>query len=73
MSIRIVTDSNCDLPQAMVDEYGITVVPMYINIGSESYLDGVTMSRQEFYEGLPHFRQPSHDVGSRAGDVHRDL
>ena len=55
MSIRIVTDSNCDLPQAMVDEFGITVVPMYINIGAESYLDGVTMSRQEFYEGLPHF------------------
>jgi DegV family protein with EDD domain len=55
MSIRIVTDSNCDLPQATVDEYGITVVPMYINIGSESYLDGVTMSRQEFYEGLPGF------------------
>jgi DegV family protein with EDD domain len=55
MSIRIVTDSNCDLPQAMVDEFGITVVPMYINIGSKSYLDGVTMSRQEFYEGLPHF------------------
>jgi DegV family protein with EDD domain len=55
MSTRIITDSNCDLPQAMVDEYGITVVPMYINIGAESYLDGVTMSRQEFYEGLPHF------------------
>jgi DegV family protein with EDD domain len=55
VSIRIVTDSNCDLPQAMVDEFGITVVPMYINIGTESYLDGVEMSRQEFYEGLPHF------------------
>ena len=55
MSISIVTDSNCDLPQAMVDEFGITVVPLYINIGQKSYLDGVEMSRQEFYEGLPHF------------------
>ena len=55
MSIRIVTDSNCDLPQAIVDEFGITVVPMHINIGTESYLDGVDMSRQEFYEGLPYF------------------
>lgn len=55
MSIRIVTDSNCDLPQAAVEKHRITVVPMYINIGTESYLDGVTMSRQEFYEGLPHF------------------
>jgi DegV family protein with EDD domain len=65
MSIRIVTDSNCDLPQAMVDEYGITVVPMYINIGAESYLDGVTISRQEFYEGLPHF--DSHPMTSVPG------
>jgi len=65
MSIRIVTDSNCDLPQTMVDKYRITVVPMYINIGAQSYLDGVTMSRQEFYEGLPHF--DSHPMTSVPG------
>jgi DegV family protein with EDD domain len=65
MSIRIVTDSNCDLPQGMIDEFGITVVPMYINIGAESYLDGVTMSRQEFYEGLAHF--DSHPMTSVPG------
>ena len=55
MTIRIVTDSNCDLPQDAIDHYGITVVPMYINIGARSYLDGIDMTRQEFYEGLPHF------------------
>jgi DegV family protein with EDD domain len=63
MTIRIVTDSNCDLPQAMTDEYGVTVVPFYINIGSKSYLDLVEMSRAEFYEGLPHFEaQPMTSV-----------
>lgn len=56
MSIRIVTDSNCDLPGELVAEYGITVVPFYINIGTQSYLDQVEMSRQEFYEGLPKFK-----------------
>jgi DegV family protein with EDD domain len=55
MSIRVVTDSNCDLPPDIIQEHGITVVPMYINIGAESYLDGVDMSRQEFYERLPYF------------------
>ena len=65
MSIRVVTDSNCDLPQELVEEYGITVIPMYINIGSESYLDGVTMSREEFYEGLPDFE--SHPMTSVPG------
>jgi DegV family protein with EDD domain len=53
MTIRIVTDSTCDLPEATVAEYGITVVPLYINFGDQSYLDGVELSRQEFYKRLP--------------------
>ena len=53
MTIRIVTDSTCDLPEEIVEEYGITVVPLYINFGDESYLDGVEISRAEFYERLP--------------------
>jgi DegV family protein with EDD domain len=65
VSIRIITDSNCDLPPDIVQQYGITVVPMYINIGPKSYLDGVEMSRQEFYEGLPHFE--SHPMTSVPG------
>lgn len=63
MTIRIVTDSNCDLPQAMTDKHAVTVVPFYINIGSKSYLDLVEMSRADFYEGLPHFEvQPMTSV-----------
>jgi len=58
MSIRIVTDSTCDLPEAAVAEYGITVVPLYINIGDQGYLDGVELSRQEFYERLPDYDPP---------------
>ena len=55
MAIRIVTDSNCDLPADLIEQHGIVVIPMYINIGAKSYLDGVEMSREEFYEGLPDF------------------
>lgn len=53
MSIRIVTDSTCDLPASVVEQYGITVVPLYINFGAQGFLDGVEMTRQEFYERLP--------------------
>ncbi len=55
MTIRVVTDSNCDLPPDLVEQHGIAVVPLHINVGRESYLDGVEMSRQQFYEGLPSF------------------
>ena len=53
--IRIVTDSTCDLPQTVIDRLQITVLPLYINVGSKAYLDGVDMSRQAFYEQLPNF------------------
>lgn len=55
MAIRIVTDSSCDLPQELVDRYGIVVLPFYINVGTKSYLDGIDISRSEFYERLPSF------------------
>ena len=56
MSIRIVTDSTCDLPASIVEKHGITVVPLYINQGDKSYLDGVNLTREEFYRLLPGFR-----------------
>lgn len=56
MNIRIVTDSTCDLPPALVAQYGIKVVPAYVNIGQESYLDGVTINRTDFYDNLPSYR-----------------
>lgn len=53
MTIRIVTDSTSDLPEALAARHGITVVPLSINIGDQSYLDGVELSRQQFYQLLP--------------------
>ena len=53
MSIRIVTDSTCDLPQDVVQKYGIRVVPLYIHTNGDSYLDGVDITREEFYRRLP--------------------
>jgi DegV family protein with EDD domain len=55
MTVRIVTDSTCDLPSEIVEEHGISVVPLYIHIGSKSYLDGVDITRQEFYTRLPDY------------------
>ena len=56
MKIALVTDSTADLPQEVVRKYDIGVVPMYINVGEKSYLDGVEMSREEFYTRLPNFK-----------------
>ena len=52
MTIKIVTDSTCDLPQEIVSAAGISIVPGYVNFGNQSYLDGVEISRAEFYQRL---------------------
>lgn len=52
MTIRIVTDSTCDLPQSVIAELEITILPLYINIGDKGYLDGVEITRREFYTNL---------------------
>lgn len=65
MTARIVTDSSCDLPAALIARLGICVVPLYINVGSRGYLDGIDMSREEFYKKLPTFpEQPTTAVPS---------
>ena len=48
MSIRIVTDSTCDIPESFLIELGITSVAVYVNISQDSYLDGLELSRAEF-------------------------
>ena len=51
--IRVVTDSTCDLPPEVIEELGITVIPLYINIGDQGFLDGVEITRSAFYTNLP--------------------
>ncbi len=58
MTIRIVTDSTCDLPAETIARYGIGVVPLYINVGKQEFLDGIDITREEFYKQLPTF--PTH-------------
>lgn len=53
MTIRILVDSTCDVPPDVAERLGISVVPVYINVGDQSYLDGVDLTRREFYENLP--------------------
>ena len=49
MSVKIVTDSSCDLPDALVAELGIDVVPLTIRFGDEELVDRVDLSPTEFW------------------------
>jgi DegV family protein with EDD domain len=47
--VGVVTDSTCDLPETLLEELHVGVVPVRVYFGSENYLDKVTITPAEFY------------------------
>lgn len=47
--IKIITDSTADLPKEVYEKYDIEVLPLLINFGEESYLDGVEITPEELF------------------------
>lgn len=76
MAIKIVTDSGADIPDSVVKDLDITVVPLTVSFGDETYKDGIDLSSDEFYKKLindnlmPSTSQPS--VGTFC-ETYRDL
>jgi len=54
MVVKIVTDSLSDITDDLAQELGITVVPLTVFFGHESFLDRVTITTDEFYHRLAH-------------------
>lgn len=52
--VKIVTDSLSDITSDMAEGLGITVVPLTVLFGRESFLDRVTITTDEFYHRLTH-------------------
>ena len=45
----VVTDSSCDLPAAVAEEFGIAIVPLTIRFGDEEFVDREELSTAEFW------------------------
>ena len=52
MGVQIIVDSACDLSKEEAKELNIRVLPLKTYFGETEYLDGVTLSQQEFFEKL---------------------
>ena len=63
--IALITDSTCDIPQALIDQYDIIILPQIVIWGEETLRDRVEITPKEFYrrletdEQLPSTTQPS--------------
>jgi DegV family protein with EDD domain len=72
MSIAIVTDSTADIPEHLVEQYQIRVVPNVIVIDGKGMLDGKDISREEFYNRLPSMQVPPTTATTSSG-MYQDL
>ena len=50
MTIRIVTDSACDIPQALVEKYNITIVPLTFSFGDKEFIDRESLTTEEIWK-----------------------
>jgi len=71
--VIIVTDSAADIPEDLIDDLNIHVVPLRVQFGEKTYLDKVSLSSKEFYEEL--VRNPNHPQTSQPtpGDFRRQF
>ena len=52
MSIRILTDSACDMPKEIARKYDIKILPFIVTIDDVEYRDWYDLSSSEFFEKL---------------------
>lgn len=69
--VAILTDSSADLPESIIANLHIHVVPILINFGSQTFLDKISITPQEFHHALK--TNPTHPTTSQPsfGDFYR--
>lgn len=48
-TVKIIADSTCDLSKELLERFDVSIVPLAINLGDESYLDGVDVFPDDIY------------------------
>jgi DegV family protein with EDD domain len=69
MAVKIVTDSSADIPAEIAKELDITVIPLYISFGDETFRDGVDITTDQFYDRLARTRSFPRTSIPSPGDI----
>jgi DegV family protein with EDD domain len=51
--IRIITDSTCEAPDALLHHPAVSIVPLSVVFGQTALRDGIDITREEFWRRLP--------------------
>ncbi len=68
MKLGIVTDSTCDLPKYLVEQYELEVIPSILVIDGKEYADGINITREDFYKQLPSLHTQPTTAAPSIGD-----
>ncbi len=53
--IKIITDSTCDLTKELITKLDILVLPLYVNFGEDSFLDGQNIDTTSLYQKVEEY------------------
>ncbi len=68
MKIGLLTDSIADIPVDLLKKHNIEVVPAIIVIDGKSYIDGIDITRKEFYAKMHSFKKPATTAAISTGE-----
>lgn len=66
--LAILTDSTCDIPENLVNQYNIHIVPQYIIWGDEQFRDRLELSPHDFYQRIQTDSQKPTSSQATTGD-----
>ncbi len=69
--IAILTDSTCDIPEPLLKQYDISVIPNFVVWGDHQYRDRIDLSPEDFYRRLPLERERPTTSTPSVEDFHR--
>jgi DegV family protein with EDD domain len=68
MKLGIVTDSTCDIPQFLIEQHELEVIPCVLVMDGKEYVDGRDITREEFYRQLPALKTQPTTAAPSIGD-----
>ena len=48
--VKILADSTCDLSPELLEKYQISIIPLFVRLGEEEFLDGIDITPERLYE-----------------------
>ena len=67
--VKIIADSTCDLTEEICERYDITILPLYVRLGEDEFLDGVNVMPDDLYTWSDAHKETPKTAAPSVGDA----